>query len=230
MAVRSAFAMGLHREESMVIFSAPEGCLRRNVWRTLFVLDRFLAACLGRPISISEEDCSEHALKPPDSPRVDEPAMSDETQITNSVALDASVRSCYLIGSTLKKVYSKRKVSTLVAQEIAELLEKWEQELHENLHCARLMNGSIDPAQAVAILHVNLLHCHSVLLLTRPFFLYLLKMGCHEISRSSQKPPHVSQRLEKFSQACVEASERTIILARLALDSDYLSQCNPFIM
>lgn len=41
MAVRSAFALGLHREEPMVIFSAEEQTLRRNLWRSLFILDRF---------------------------------------------------------------------------------------------------------------------------------------------------------------------------------------------
>ncbi|KAI2630994.1 fungal-specific transcription factor domain-containing protein [Hypoxylon sp. NC1633] len=230
MAVRSAFALGLHREESMVIFNESVRKLRRNVWRTLFVLDRFLAACLGRPITISEEDCSEHALAPPIAPRTDESAMDDDMHRTNSAALDAAVRSCYLIGLTIKKVYSKRKVSTLVAQEIADRLENWERELDQKLHCQRIVEEPVDTVQAVAILHINLLHCHSVLLLTRPFFLYLLKMGCDEMSRKSEKAPHVSQRLEKFSQACVEASQRTIILARVALDAEYLPQCNPFII
>lgn len=41
MAVRSAFALGLHREETLVIFNTEEQTLRRNLWRSLFVLDRF---------------------------------------------------------------------------------------------------------------------------------------------------------------------------------------------
>ncbi|KAI2469250.1 fungal-specific transcription factor domain-containing protein [Annulohypoxylon bovei var. microspora] len=230
MAVRSAFAMGIHREESMVIFDEPERHIRRNVWRTLFVLDRFLAACLGRPITISEDDCSEHALEAPTGIGTDESMMGDDAQATNSIALDAAVKSCYMIGSTLKRVYSKRKVSTFVAQEIADHLEDWEQELHQNLHCRRIMDAPIDLSQAVAILHVNLLHCHSVLLLTRPFFLYLLKMGCDDLSRSTHKTAHVSARLEKFSQTCVEASQRTIIIAQAALEAQYLPQCNPFVI
>ncbi|KAL7626305.1 hypothetical protein AAE478_003076 [Parahypoxylon ruwenzoriense] len=230
MAVRSAFALGLHREESMAIFSESECHIRRNVWRTLFILDRFLSACLGRPIAISEEDCSEHALEPPRAITADEPLMSDIVEVTSSVALDAAVKSCFLIGTTLKKVYSKRKVSTLVAQEIADRLEDWERELHQNLYCQRIAGGPIDSAQAIAILHINLLHCHSVLLLTRPFFLYLLKMGCDDLSGNPRKLYHLSQRLEKFSQACVEASQRTVILATAALDAEYLPQCNPFVI
>ncbi len=58
MAVRSAFALGLHREETMCIFGGAEQSVRRNLWRTLFVLDRFLATSLGRPTAIRESDCS----------------------------------------------------------------------------------------------------------------------------------------------------------------------------
>ncbi|KAI0834940.1 fungal-specific transcription factor domain-containing protein [Hypoxylon sp. FL0890] len=231
MAVRSAQALGLHREESMVIFNESDQRRRRNVWRTLFILDRFLAACLGRPITISEEDCSENALEHPTGSRTTETTMGDEARVTNSVALDAAVKSCCLIGTTLKRVYSKRrKVSTLVAQEIADRLENWERELQQSLHCRRIMDEAMGTAEAIAILHVNLLHCHSVLLLTRPFFLYLLKMGCDDISRSHQKAPHFSPRLEKLSQACVEASQRTLILVQAALDAEYLPRCNPFVI
>ncbi|KAK3070381.1 hypothetical protein LTS18_015115, partial [Coniosporium uncinatum] len=64
MAVRSAYALGLHREETMVIFSQEDRVARRNLWRSLFVMDRFLCCCLGRPPAISEEDCSGDSLKP----------------------------------------------------------------------------------------------------------------------------------------------------------------------
>ncbi|OTB20264.1 hypothetical protein K445DRAFT_17549 [Daldinia sp. EC12] len=227
MAVRSAQALGLHREESMAVFKPHVIRLRRNVWKTLLVLDRILAASLGRPITISLEDCSEYVLDRSTGTTSDEHMMSE---ITDPVALDAAVKSCHLIGLTLKKIYAERKVSTLVAQGIADRLEDWERQLHGNLHCQRLVDRSIDSAQAVTSLHINLLHCHSVLLLTRPFFLYLLKMGCDDLSRSTKKPPHISSRLDKFSQACVEASQRTIVLARAALDAEYLPQCNPFVI
>ncbi|KAK6950368.1 hypothetical protein Daesc_008694 [Daldinia eschscholtzii] len=175
MAVRSAQALGLHREESMAVFKPHVIHLRRNVWKTLLVLDRILAASLGRPITISLEDCSEYVLNHSAGTTSDEHMMSE---ITDPVALDAAVKSCHLIGLTLKKIYAERKVSTLVAQGIADRLEDWERQLHGNLHCQRLVDRSIDSAQA----------------------------------------------------ACVEASQRTIVLARAALDAEYLPQCNPFVI
>ena len=46
------------------------------------------------------------------------------------------------------------------------------QELHPQLHWRQA--ASATPSQGVAILHVNLFYCHSIVLLTRPFFLFIL--------------------------------------------------------
>ncbi|KAI0180480.1 fungal-specific transcription factor domain-containing protein [Hypoxylon sp. FL1284] len=239
MAIHSAKSLGLHREESMEIFYLSERQLRRNVWRSLFILDNFLAASLGRPVTISEADCSEHALDLLKGATADEPAMSDDTGATNSTAVDAAVKSSRLIGTTLRRIYSRRKISTVVGKEMTDQLEVWEREMHKSLHCRRIVDRPMDTAEPVAVLHVNLLHCHSVLLLTRPFFLFLIKrgyrMGLDDESSpgTSQKPSHASQileRLERFSPVCIDAAQRTIILARAALDAEYLPQCNPFVI
>ncbi|KAF5639846.1 transcriptional regulatory [Fusarium sp. NRRL 52700] len=71
-AVRAAYALGIHRghESEISQFPANEDLrvLRRNVWRSLFVLDRFLAATLGRPFAISDNEYSESSLRPPNRP------------------------------------------------------------------------------------------------------------------------------------------------------------------
>lgn len=219
MAVRSAFALGLHREEESVLFSKIMCKVRRNLWRSLFVLDRFLAAALGRPTAISEEDCSEHALDAP------EEAYENDVQRTTSAALDAAVRSCRAIGDTLKSVYSKRKISTTVAQDIAGRLEGWNESLHPALHWRQATDTRIAPFHGVAVLHVNLLHCHSIILLTRPFLLYILKAGV-----GTTKPSRLSQKMESFAQTCIEAAQHTLAIAQAALDAKFLPQCNPIVM
>ncbi|RYO83974.1 hypothetical protein DL764_009389 [Monosporascus ibericus] len=104
MAVRSAFALGLHREESMVIFNETEVRVRKSLWKTLFILDRFLSACLGRPMGISDDDCSEDAFKPPrQSTRSDDSLLNSENEGMGSIALQATVQTCHIIGMTLKK-------------------------------------------------------------------------------------------------------------------------------
>src|SRR3954447_3708443 len=108
MAVRSAYALGLHREETMVIFTPEDQALRRNLWRSLFVMDRFLSCSLGRPAAISEEDCSGDTLKPAD-PDNDSDTFGFNTAFQNTanfsqtgaLGLEAAVRSCAVIGTIL---------------------------------------------------------------------------------------------------------------------------------
>ncbi|KAI0128610.1 fungal-specific transcription factor domain-containing protein [Xylariales sp. AK1849] len=229
MAVRSAFALGLHREESMVIFSELERKVRRNLWRTLFVFDRFLAASLGRPTAISEEDCSEQALDAPEE-LLGPSGLPGEDERTNSAALDAAVKTCHVVGITLKKIYSKRKISTAVAQDIANQLEGWNEQLHPALHWRRATNEPVGPSHGIAILHINLLHCHSIILLTRPFFLYILNKAREHRAGAIYKPTRLSQKMDSFAQTCVEASQHTLTIAQAALDAKYLPQCNPFVI
>lgn len=102
MATRSAYALGLHREETMVIFSQEEQAARKNLWRSLFVVDRLLSCSLGRPTAISEDDCSGDALRPTEQ-SAEQPFNSaiqaglDHTA-TGPCALEAAVRSCSVIG------------------------------------------------------------------------------------------------------------------------------------
>ncbi|KAI1175995.1 fungal-specific transcription factor domain-containing protein [Nemania sp. FL0916] len=230
MAVRSAFALGLHRVESLELFQPEECLVRKNLWRTLFILDRFLSACLGRPTAISEDDCSRNTFEAQRTAASS--PMSMCTEATHLVALEAAVKTCRVIGMTLKRVYSKRKISTAAGQELASDLGAWNRELTPCLHWRRLINinDSIDPAQGIAILHVNLLHCHSVMLLTRPYFLWLINKSAAGLSANSSKLSRLTHRMENFAQTCVEASQHILVLTQAVLDNNYLPQCNPFVI
>jgi hypothetical protein len=231
MASRSGFALGLHREETLAIFGDEEQALRRNLWRSVFVLDSFLAASMGRPASISEDDCSVQTVNTVDkslsstSSSFSTPVMSQ----SSTQGLEASVRSCRVIGTILRRVYSKRRISTNLAQEIADECGLWPEALDPILH-SRQMTTARYPSHGIAILHVNLLYCHTIILLTRPFFLFLLNKVQKERMGGVQRPRRNSSRIEKFSECCVSASCHSIFLAQNALDGSYLSYRNPFVM
>jgi hypothetical protein len=212
----------------MVIFKPEELTIRRNLWRSLFILDRFLAASLGRPTAISEDDCSDDALATPDRSGGHDVGHASNSSLSSG-GLNAAVRSCQVIGKILKKVYSKRKISTKVAQEIADECKTWMSSLHPDLHY-RHATGQIAPIHGVAILHVNLLYYHSVILLTRPFFLYLFTKVQEERMGGGHLSPRFSSRMERFCEACVRASTQTVILVQFAFDSHYLPQRNPFVL
>lgn len=233
MAARSAHALGLHREETMVIFSPEEQTQRKNLWRSIFVMDRLLSCSLGRPTAISEDDCSGDALHPsegsPEQPYLINPSPGFNE--TGPCALEAAVRSCSVIGIILRKVYQQRKISTRLAQEIADICKSWPRALPSVLHWRQAANAS--PSQGVAILHVNLFYCHSIILLTRPFFLYILNLETQRHVNQSQpgvRGPRPYLRMEKFSEACVIASTHTILLVQNAFDAGYLSRRNPAVI
>lgn len=115
MAIRTAYALGLHKEETLVIFSPEEQNVRRNVWRSLFIADCFLSFGLGRPLAISEEDTLSGTLQQHQDPST----LVDDYSQLNAYGLEANVRSCIAIGTILRKVYSQRKIGTRQAQEIA---------------------------------------------------------------------------------------------------------------
>lgn len=224
MAVRSAFALGLHREETHCIFKPSEQSVRRNLWRSLFVLDRFLAASLGRPTAIRESDCSGDTLA---TSEIHTSESSEKEEYTNSVALKASTRSSHVIGVVLEKVYSTRKVSTGLAQEIANECKSCPQILDPILHWRQARTAKSN--QGVAILHVNLLYCHSVILLTRPFLLYLMKKK-HEESDNRPGLERYGTKMKQFAESCVVAGCHSIALIQVALDGGYLPRRNPFVM
>jgi hypothetical protein len=145
-------------------------------------------------------------------------------------ALDAAVKACQSIGQILKKVYSKRRISTRIAQEIADNCDKWTRISKPELDTKPLFDRDVSPAHGLAIVHVHLFNFHSTILLSRPFFLYLLikTLKAKPQPLRGYRRPH--SKLEKFAEACVTASIRTILLVRAAHRANYLPQRNPFIL
>ena len=222
MSIRSAYALGLHREETQVIFTDAEQTLRENLMRSLFVMDRVLSASLGRPMAVLEDDCSGDALKPSDSSR------DSESSNTGVPGLEASVRSCHDIGVILREVYHRRKTSTKLAQKLADQCKTWPASLSPALHWRQASSGN--PRQAIAILHVNLLYCHSVILLTRPFFLYLINAEASRMRRQTDSRSRRSAgKMEKFSDACIIAALHTVALTQTAFDGKYLPRRSVFV-
>lgn len=230
MAVRSAYSLGLHREETMneFIFSIHDMKVRRNLWKTVFILDRFLAASLGRPTAISEDDCSCKIMPDNEFSSFYTSADVDIADV-HSKSIDACVRSCHMIGVTLS-VFSQRKISTNAVQKIAGESKDLRRAAQTGLF-SRLTNeipGSA--AQGIATLHVHLLSLHSLILLTRQLF--IMHNWKLEEQRSGLKKsyPIRESPMAKYSEACVIASYHTIRLVQRAREAEYLPRRNPFIM
>ncbi|KAK4123943.1 hypothetical protein N657DRAFT_572891 [Parathielavia appendiculata] len=230
MAVRSAYALGLHREETMrdVIFTPTEMRVRRNLWKTLFILDRFLAATLGRPAAISEDDCSCKILPDKDATDIQAGCEAGLDPI-HARSIDSCVEAAHAIGVTLK-VFSRRKISTTKVQEIVDMSKNWDLASRAHSYRRQSSEGIINPAHGMASLHVSLLSLHSLILLTRQLFVMHNWMLVEERSGIKKSPQIRESPMARFSEACVVASYRTIKLARSAREDGYLPRRNPFII
>ena len=221
MAVRTAYSLGLHREETLSIFPLEEQVSRKRLWRSLFIVDRLLATYLGRPVAIAEEECSSELL----NPRKDtiQRSIQFESDQFSSAGLEATARSAHVIGLILRKVYLQRRISTKMAQSLADECKRWPESLPPALHWRRAT--SKNRRQAIAILHCNLAYCHSIILLSRPFFLYILTSDIQtKHFGKEQRELRSRGRMEKFSDACIIASIHVIALVQNAYEGRYLAQ------
>lgn len=225
MAVRLAYALGIHREETMAGLSPQEQRARRGVWRSLYILDGFLAVSLGRPVAIAREGCSEWPFGSPDC--ATSKGLNQPNKHLCSAGMEASVRSGHVMGSILCTIYQQRKISVKQAQALANECRKWPENLSPDLHWRQASPDNV--RQAVAILHANIAYCHSILLLTRPFFLSLLSQEIQRTRLKSTTPaPRPASRVMQFSDACLIASTHTIALIYQAYHGGYLPRLNAF--
>lgn len=195
------------------------------IWRTLFTIDRFLASFLGRPVAIAEEECSGESLNPQANAFAKTAQLKPHQVCT--AGLEACVRSCHAIGIILRKVYLQRRVSTKLAQELAAVCRKWPESLSPALHWRQASRKN--KTQAIAILHANLTYCHSIVLLSRPFFLYLLSSDVQRTHLGSDQGRQRPQtRMKKFSDACIIASRHSVALVQNAYDGQYLPKMDSF--
>ncbi|SPO01128.1 uncharacterized protein DNG_03875 [Cephalotrichum gorgonifer] len=190
--------------------------VRRNVWRSLFVMDRFLAAALGRPTMIAENHCSLDALEPPNGSGPIIPSIAS--------SLSVAVEIAKVMGHILQKIYSRRRVSVALGQQFAEDCKRVEKLLRDDLNPQRAMDPLTPQDEAVSILHLSLFHYHAVILYTRPFFLFLLKKD----QVDGMPPGRFHTRIQRFSKACIKYSALTIRLVYGAFEAKYLPRRNPF--
>ncbi|KFY76317.1 hypothetical protein V499_03993 [Pseudogymnoascus sp. VKM F-103] len=229
MAVRSAYALGLHRKQTAFAFSDAEQRVRKNVWRSLYVMDCFLSAMLGRPNGINSRDAADFFDDTEEDLSSDLSTPSSDA--LELAALTASVRASCLVADILSNVYAERKISVKLAHQISAKFQAWKNSLPPILHWQNISLPNEDPRITLAQLHVNLGYFHSIILLTRPF---LLQKIINEIRApsGSQTPRSEtgSEKAEPFPGACVRSALYSIDAVQLALLKRALPLRDPFVI
>ncbi|KAF4461560.1 hypothetical protein FALBO_11646 [Fusarium albosuccineum] len=230
MAVRSAYKLRLHRDHETnyganITFKEEFRVPRRNVWRSLFVLDKFLSASLGRPPAISEQICVGGSLTNPNlTPRVGGFSTGPRGA---SGALDAAVDACQIIGQVLDKIYSTRRIPIEVAHQMAEDLEQWSRAAQSVLTNECLHRGTVPSFNTMALVHVQLLGFYANILLCRPFFMHCFARIARDESATIKVPFQPHPQLGELSERCVSQSLQTITLIKSAVGSGHFPGLDP---
>jgi hypothetical protein len=209
-AVRVAYALGIHRGHESEINQFPANeelrVLRRNVWRSLFVLDRFLAASLGRPFAISDNEYSESSLRPPNRP-------SSPNKVPKRDMLDPAIDACLMIGHVVNNIYSCDKVAIEVPNQMLRYLEA-----HPSFQNDGFFTTS-NLIPTVSQIHMHLLGFYANILLCRPFFL-LSFMG-------TKTSDVIETQINRLSERCVSQSFQAVEKVKGGFRANLLRHFDP---
>lgn len=203
-ALRAAYAVGIHRKDANALFCGRERRARERVWKSLRMMDLFLSASLGRPPATSDYD---YDIR-------DDTLVSGGQQqnMTSDQQLSMAVTSlCRIFERILTDVYMKQVISINVAEAISNQHRAWVRTLPTvlRMQTERLDNKTMEDSLAAA--HVFGSYYWSIILLTRPFLVYRVAQYVKskaDPSSSSSDSRNSSSRISLFADACVYSALR----------------------
>ena len=205
-AVRAAYALGLHRSDISSLFEPRERKTRERVWKSLRVLDLYMSASLGRPPATSEVDGG--------SVSWDRATRDYETIQMGGLNSSAMLRICFIFERIMNEVYCRREVSVQLVESISRQYRDWTLQLPAGLQTDGLDQkpGETSPTlqQTIGVAHLKGAYYWSIILLTRPFLIFKVSSKIKGKSEDGEHAPTVTSTL---SEACIDAALRNIEIA-----------------
>lgn len=206
-AVRAAYALGLHRSDISGLFEARERRTRERVWKSLRILDIFLSASLGRPPATSEVDGGHVSWT--------KPSRDYEDIHIDGLSLSAMLRICFIFERILNEVYCRREVTAHLVESISQQYREWTLEFPGSLKVDGLEQGDGSPFaklhQKIGITHLKSSYFWSIILLTRPFLVF--KVSSHLKQKRKERvvdEPALHSPTQTFADACVDSAVRSM--------------------
>lgn len=211
-AVRAAYALGLHRSDISALFETREKSTRDRVWKSLRVLDLFLSASLGRPPATSEVDGGNVAWE--------SKARVYESVRMGSSHSSAMLRICFIFERILNEVYCRREVDVQLVNSISAQYRDWNMTLEAGFDIEGLTQGESAASsnglqQVIGLAHLKCAYYWSIVLLTRPFLVFDVSS---KIQKDGTVTPSFSAKqghtdTTTLSEACIDAALRSIEVA-----------------
>ncbi|KAF5571676.1 transcriptional regulatory [Fusarium phyllophilum] len=215
-AVRAAYALGIQRHDINKHFKQYEYLLRERLWKVLRVLDLFISASLGRPLSTHE---------------------TRNTGIDENYS--ASNDLCAIFEDILTNIYSPQKISNTHLERISEHHRQW-----ANKFPLGLATDSIKPSKFIdeadgretpniGLCHLKEAYCWTIMLLARPS---LTKSASKHMYKTSQdmsqwEPPTAATEPDQIlAFSCVDSAVRTVDLLKVMGDNREIPKRLPFVV
>ncbi|KAL4902549.1 hypothetical protein BDW74DRAFT_169452 [Aspergillus multicolor] len=198
-ALRAAYAVGIHRKDANSLFTARERRARERVWKSLRMMDLFLSASLGRPPATSDFD---YDLREDEMTRRESHLPRDQLSTT-------VVSLCRIFERVLTEVYMRQVVSIHVAENISNQHRAWVRNLPTFLQMQTERLDSKTLEESLAAAHVFGSYYWSIILLTRPFLIFWVSQYVR--SKKDSATPETrngASRLSLFADACVYSALR----------------------
>lgn len=202
-ALRAAYAVGIHRKDANALFCGREQRARERVWKSLRMMDLFLSASLGRPPATSDYD---YDIR-------DDALVSGEPQALQTPEQQLSVAVitlCRIFERILTDVYMKQVISINVAENISNQHRAWVRTLPTILKMQTERHENKTMESSLAAAHVFGSYYWSIILLTRPFLIYRVAQYVKGKTDPSSTPEtrNGSSRIALFADACVYSALR----------------------
>ncbi|KAH0343728.1 hypothetical protein KCU83_g8667, partial [Aureobasidium melanogenum] len=223
-AVRAAFALGMHKSSTHTLFDETEAGARRRIWKSVRVLDIFLSASLGRPPATSDLSMDR-----------DKDVTEDVAQATSTDPFSTKVLAlCNIFERIVIDVYMKKAVSTRLADSISGQYRDWTSDLPDSLQLASLDSSEDDPeslTKALAASHIISSYHWSIILLTRPFLRFQIIKDMSRAGQNLETNDQVEQSsIKTYADACVDSSLRSLNIASTLMQFSSLPHRLPFII
>lgn len=214
-AVRNAQGLGLHRKYINESFT-DKGYVRhrRKLFKSLYVLDRITSVTLGRPLLIDDYDWDDFGTQDIyDFNKNDEPIENFHLK-----ALIETTKVAKLIGKIIRGFYLDGIVNTFKAEKLAVELKQWALNLPEELQMDKAVNddgeqnvtGEFDDRK-ISLLLIHLSHLYTVILLSRPFYMYIIfTLGKTKIFNKPKGRQEIA--ICNFCRAAIKASSLIVQL------------------
>lgn len=216
-AVRGAYALGLHREDVSALYDSTEYMTRERLWKGIRTLDLFMSASLGRP-----------------------PATHETRNTASREHYSAMNELSFIFENILTEVYAKRMITTECLKEISELHRGWATRFSGGLRADSIPFGEeiqtdAGPAPNMGLIHLKEAYYWTIMLLSRPFLIDYISSSSSSTQASPSSSSYQNGSLQSpsrniLAQACVDSAVKTIDLFQPLLRSKLTPKRLPFVV